>query len=158
MALEFGKAKEGNWELMCAALTSKPTVGGLKNKLDPFKTTNILGFEEATELMEFFASRGIAGAHEPFFAMAARLGYLCEKLEEDTEITSDHLGAAVLRITGDFGDAIHSSSQAIADGVVTQRELEVTEPKLLKILRRIASLRTMFRRKARKDQRVMQAA
>lgn len=111
----------------------------LAHKIDPSKTTHLLGLKEAVLMQKFSGDKRIT------HAMCAALGGVF------IEIESNDLGCSlkeVSRMISEFGETINEIQSSVSDGVVTKNEMARCEKEVAELLaaanNALRSLRSMM--------------
>jgi hypothetical protein len=94
------------------------SAGVLRNKANPNSATNKATLEEADRLM------GITGDYQMLHALAQNHGYVCVKMEEGADASDMAVLEMVTRVWATSGDVGAELTAALADGRITQAELE----------------------------------
>lgn len=114
----------------------------LAHKIDPSKTTHILGLKESLLIQKFSDDRRIT------HAMCAALGGVF------IEIDSNEFGSSLTEVSkmiSEFGESINEMQKAAADGVVTPNEMARCEKEAAELFaatnNALRSLRSMMPRR-----------
>lgn len=92
--------------------------------------------------------------YEPLDWLESQAGRIAFKIPDPRQITEKEF-LAVSRLVKDMGSALESVASTLADGIVEERELASTVPKLEAVIRECASMKylleIMCRQKKRKN-------
>lgn len=150
------RAYPGGIEALAVRMGIKPQV--LRNKLSPANHLHKPTYEEASKVMEYCAGAGVPDAFDSLHAYAFGLGYVCVPIPSaEEDLSQEALATLAFQLTAQFGDALNASTQALSDDHLSEKELEVIEPKIRKFQRYVTAFLGRLRQRVKRD-RVRQAA
>lgn len=88
----------------------------LRNKVNPHNPRNQLSLTEADQMLE------LTGDHRVLHAMAGKLDYVLARTKAADDDT-DNVVSLVLHTSTASGKLAHSICEAMADGIITEREM-----------------------------------
>lgn len=117
----------------------------LYNKLRPGIDSHNVTFEEASEIVELCVQAGVKDAVQPLHAQNWRHGMVAFSIPCSQHLSDDDLVKTVYRVMKETGDVAESVSTALADGVITQQELQDIENRFQHMLSAIGEWRERIR-------------
>ena len=122
---KVARAYPGGIEALAIQLNISNNV--LRNKLAPGIASHYPSFEEVSQIIGLCHAAKVKEALLPLHAMANRHGMAAFAVPEPDQVSNDDLSQTVCRVMSQVGNVAEAVSEALEDGVITEREAELIE-------------------------------
>jgi hypothetical protein len=140
---KVARAYPGGIEALAQNLNMSANV--LRNKLAPGIASHYPSFEEVSNIISLCQQAGVKDAALPLHALMARHGMAAFLVPEPSKVNSDDLSQTVCRVMSQVGDVAEAVSEALLDGVITEREADLIEREFQGALEALGEWRARIR-------------